>query len=136
MLARRALITTAVCLTSVAVAWKLSARERVLLAGSFHSVAHKGTGSAQIVQLSDGHRQLRLIEAKTYPSSDLDVCLIAAPDAEDNDTVREAGVICLGSFGSLNSYPVPASLDLNRYRAVTIWSRSYQVNFTTAPLGE
>jgi hypothetical protein len=134
VLARGWLLIAAVFLTGGAIAWKLSARERVLMAGSFHSVAHKGAGTAQVVQFDNGRRVLRLIQAKTYPSNDLDVCLIAAPDAEDNDTVRQAGFVCLGSFGNLRPFPVPASIDLSRYRAVTIWNRAYNVNFTTAPL--
>lgn len=134
MLVRGALLISAVCVAGGAIAWKLSAKERVLLAGSFHSVAHKGSGTAQVVQLSDGRLVLRLIQPKTYPSKDLDVCLIAAPDAEDNKTALQSGLRCLGSFGSAKSFDVPASTDLTRYRAVTIWDRSYQVNFTTAPL--
>jgi hypothetical protein len=134
VLARGALLISAVCLAGGAIAWRLSGKEKVLLAGSFHSVAHKGSGTAQIVQLSDGRLMLRLIQPKTYPSSNLDVCLIGAPDAEDNDTARDAGLICVGSFRSSASYSLPASTDLVRYRAVTIWDHSYQVNFTTAPL--
>jgi len=109
--------------------------ERILLSGSFHSVAHKGTGSAVIAELPHGRRILRLIQAKTYPANDLEVCMIAAPDAEDTETVRQAGFRCLGSFGRTD-FDVPPDLDLNVYRAVAIWSRSYALNFTTAPLAK
>ncbi len=64
---------------------------RVILAGNFHSVAHKGTGEAQIAERMDGTRELRLIRLKTYPAGDLDVCMVGAPDAEDNATVRKSG---------------------------------------------
>ncbi len=114
-------------------------RERTRLVGSFHSVAHKGAGTARIVERSDGTRLLELVWLKTYPAADLEVCMVNAPDAEDNATVREAGFYCLGALDQKQSnqiYPIPTDLDLNRYRAVTIWSTSYQVNFTTAPLAE
>jgi hypothetical protein len=109
-------------------------RERVLLSGSFHSVVHKGAGEARVVAGADGRRILRLGGVKTYPGNDLQVCLVGAPDAEDNDTVRQAGFECLGKFAATGSYELPAGLDLKKYRAVTIWSRDSQVNFTTAPL--
>jgi hypothetical protein len=111
--------------------------ERQLLAGDFHSVAHKGTGEVRVVQLADGRRVLRLAGVKTYPGQDLQVCLVAAPDAEDNETVRQAGAVCVGKFGAgvvSSTYELPAAVNLARYRAVTIWSREYGVNFTTAPL--
>jgi Electron transfer DM13 len=114
-------------------------RERVVLAGSFHSVAHKGTGDVRVVALPNGSRILRLVDVKTYPATDLEVCLVGAPDAEDNDTVLKSGLICFGGFDprvSRRAYSVPARVDLQRYRAVTIWSRAYQVNFTTAPLSK
>lgn len=117
----------------------LGNRERVLLAGTFHSVAHKGTGEAQVVALSNGRRVLRLLDVKTYPAPELEVCLVGAPDAEDNDTVRQSGFVCLGSYNpraGYAAYPLPPQIDLERHRAVTIWERGYQVNFTTAPLAQ
>ena len=118
--------------------WTLAgSRERVLLEGQFHSVAHKGTGEARMVAVSGGGRLLRLLDVKTYPAPDLEVCLVDAPDAEDNDTVVQAGSICLGRYdprAAFVTYPVPATVDTGRYRAVAIWNRAYGVNFTTAPL--
>jgi hypothetical protein len=126
--------------SAAVLAWTLLGnRERVLLAGNFHSVAHKGTGEARVVALSDGRRMLRLLGVKTYPAPELEVCLVGAPDAEDNDTVLQSGLVCLGSYdpkAAYVSYPLPPPVDIGRYRAVAIWSRGYQVNFTTAPLGQ
>jgi hypothetical protein len=119
-------------------AWtQFGSREHMVLSGAFHSVAHKGEGEARVIELPGGSRTLRLLDVKTYPAEDLEVCLFGAPDAEDNDTVVQAGQICLGSYSSkaaYAAYPLPRELDLLRYRAVTIWSRRYRVNFTTAPL--
>jgi Electron transfer DM13 len=38
-----------------------------------------------------------------------------------------------GNKGDQN-YDVPADVDLNKYRAVTIWCARFGVNFGTAPL--
>jgi hypothetical protein len=108
-----------------------------IASGEFHQVAHKGAGSASILRLADGVRALRLMGFRTYPASDLEVRLIAAPDAFDNETVEKSDPISLGPLQAADgghSYILPHNLDLTNYRAVTIWSRKYQVNFTTAPL--
>ncbi|HLK61801.1 MAG TPA: DM13 domain-containing protein [Bryobacteraceae bacterium] len=136
---RTNLLVGGILLFSVGVlAWtQLGPREHVMVSGTFHSVAHKGTGEAQVIELPGGSRTLRLPDVKTYPADDLEVCMIGAPDAEDNETVLQAGQVCVGSYSSKRTYaayPLPARLDLQRYRAVIIWSRRYQVNFTTAPL--
>lgn len=65
------------------------------------------------------------------------VYLVAAPDARDDETVKEAGFIDLGSMkgnrGNQN-YDVPAEADLNKYRSVSIWCRRFGVNFGAASL--
>jgi hypothetical protein len=38
-----------------------------------------------------------------------------------------------GNQGDQN-YDIPADLELDKYRAVTIWCRRFGVNFGTAPL--
>lgn len=108
-----------------------------LATGSFHGVAHETKGTATIHQLADGKRLLRLTEFGTSNGPDVQVYLIAASDATDNDTVNKAGYIPLGAFkgnqGDQN-YDLPADADLSKYRAVTIWCRRFGVNFGTAPL--
>ena len=97
---------------------------KVLLAGRFHGVAHKTAGMATIHELGDGKRVLRLTEFETSNGPDVQVYLVAAPDASDNATVTTAGFIHLGALkgntGDQN-YDVPADADLSKYRAVTVW---------------
>ena len=65
------------------------------------------------------------------------VYLVAAADAKDNDTVKNAGFVEVGKLkGNIGdqNYEVPANLDLAKYRAVTIWCARFGVNFGTAPL--
>lgn len=108
-----------------------------LFTGRFHSVAHETRGSATVHQLMSGKRILRLTEFVTSNGPDVRVYLVAAPDASDNETVKQAGFIELGKLKGTEgdqNYDIPAGLDLNRYRAVTIWCRRFAVNFATAPL--
>jgi electron transfer DM13 len=108
-----------------------------LAQGAFHSVAHETRGTATILDLGGGKRILRLSDFVTSNGPDVRVYLVAAADAADNETVTKAGFVELGALkgnqGNQN-YDVPESVDLGKYRAVTIWCRRFSVNFATAPL--
>jgi hypothetical protein len=108
-----------------------------LLSGSFNSVAHETKGSATIYQLDGGKRVLRLTQFTTSNGPDVRVYLVAAPDARDDETVKQAGYVELGKLKGTDgdqNYDVPAGVDLDTYRAVTIWCKRFSVNFGTAPL--
>jgi hypothetical protein len=111
--------------------------QTILASGSFHSVAHGTKGTASIYQLADEKRILRLANFETSNGPDVHVYLVAANDASDNETVKKAGFLELGSLkGNIGdqNYEVPADADLAKYRAVTIWCKRFSVNFGTAPL--
>jgi hypothetical protein len=105
--------------------------------GNFHGVAHETKGSASIYKLPDGKQVLRFSGFETSNGPDVQVYLVAAADANDNETVNKAGFIRVadlkGNMGDQN-YDLPANVDLSKYRAVTIWCRRFGVNFATAPL--
>jgi len=108
-----------------------------LYTGEFHGVAHETRGIATIYQLPDGKRVLRLTDFETSNGPDVQVYLGMAPDADDNETVTEAGFVGLGSLKGTTgdqNYDLPGDLDLSQYRSVTIWCRRFGVNFATAPL--
>ena len=108
-----------------------------LASGEFHSGAHETKGAAAIFRLADGKRTLRLTNFATSNGPDVHVYLVAAADAKDNDTVKTAGFVDLGSLkGNIGdqNYDVPANVDLAKYRAATIWCARFNVNFGTAPL--
>jgi hypothetical protein len=108
-----------------------------LFSGSFHSVAHETKGTATVHRLADGKRVLRLTEFATSNGPDVRVYLLAAADASDDETVKQAGFVELGKLkGTIGdqNYDIPDNLDLGKYRAVTIWCRRFGVNFATAPL--
>lgn len=111
--------------------------QQTLASGRFHGVAHGGKGAATIYRLAGGRRILRLTEFETSNGPDLQMYLVSAADAADSETVKNAGFVTLGALkgnqGDQN-YEIPAGLDLNKYRAATVWCRRFGVNFTTAPL--
>jgi hypothetical protein len=108
-----------------------------LATGAFHGVHHDTRGSAAILQMPDGKRVLRLTAFETSNGPDVRVYLVAASDASDNDTVTSAGFVELGALkGNIGdqNYDIPVTIDLKKYRTVTIWCRRFGVNFGSAPL--
>jgi len=115
----------------------LSAEGKAFLSGTFHSGAHETKGMATIFNLPGGKRLLRLTGFETSNGPDVQVYLVKAGDATDNDTVKDAGFVNLGAMkGNVGdqNYEVPSDVDLGAHRAVTIWCRRFGVNFGTAPL--
>jgi hypothetical protein len=105
--------------------------------GSFRGIAHETKGMAAIYKLPDGKRVLRFSGFETSNGPDVHVYLVAATDAKDDDTVKKSGFIDLGSIkGNIGdqNYELPAGVDLDTYRAVTVWCKRFGVNFATAPL--
>jgi hypothetical protein len=109
----------------------------VLAHGTFRSVAHDTTGEATVYRLDDGQRLLRLTDFATSNGPDVRIVLVAAADAMDSASVKQAATIELGPLkgnrGDQN-YLLPAGVDLEQYRAVAIWCHRFSVNFGTAPL--
>ena len=116
---------------------QVTAGPAALAKGNFKSLAHETKGLATIYQLADGKRVLRFADFETSNGPDVQVYLVAAADAKDNATVTQAGFVRVaalkGNVGDQN-YDLPADVDLDKYRAVTIWCRRFGVNFGTAPL--
>jgi hypothetical protein len=90
-----------------------------------------------VLRLADGARVLRFTDFATSNGPDVRVYMVAAPDASDDETVTRSGFVELGALkgnqGDQN-YEIPASLDLAKYRTVTIWCKRFSVNFASAPL--
>ena len=107
----------------------------ILAKGDFRGLAHETKGTAAVYQLGDGKRVLRLTDFATSNGPDVHVYLVAAAAANDNDTVKKAGFIDLGSIkGNIGdqNYDVPADTDLSKYQSVSIWCARFGVNFAAA----
>jgi Electron transfer DM13 len=60
-----------------------------------------------------------------------------AADATDNETMKTAGHVDLGSLkGNIGyqNYEIPAGVDSAAYNTVAIWCNRFSVNFGTPPL--
>src|SRR5207247_4911359 len=65
----------------------------VVASGSFHSGSHKTEGQAAVYLLADGKQTLRLTNFEPSNGPADHVYLVAAGDARDNATVKQAGFI-------------------------------------------
>lgn len=109
----------------------------VISSGQFHPVAHPGKGDAIVYRLEDGSHVLRLENLDIFNGPALYVYAVAAEDANDNETVEEAGFLNLGPLkGNQGSqtYELPIQFDLEKHRSISIWCKRFSVNFATAPL--
>ena len=106
--------------------------------GMFHAVAHPGMGNVELSVMADSSKTLRFQpDFVTTGGPILEVWLVAAPDANDNQTVLDNESISLGILKATSggqTYVVPKDTDLSKFRAVTVWCVDALVNFTTAPL--
>ena len=110
---------------------------KVLAKGEFHNADKAGKGTATIYQLADGKRILRLSNFAADNGPDLHVRLIKADDAKDTASVAKTDHVELGKLkgnkGDQN-YDVPESVDLGKYKVISIWCNRFSVNFAAAPL--
>ncbi len=94
-------------------------------------------GVVTVHRFPDGRRVVRLSEFVTSNGPDVRVYLVAADDVSGSERVTRAGFVDLealkGDKGHQN-YELPGGVDLDQYRAVTIWCRRFDVNFATAAL--
>lgn len=108
--------------------------------GSFISHEHETTGTASIVLLPDGRRQLVFENLNTTSGPDIHVWLSAGPVIEGGDGWFTAGQyehVDLGiSKGNLGNhvYDIPADVDLAAFPTVDLWCQQFGVSFGAAAL--
>jgi len=110
---------------------------QLLLRGEFRGIAHETSGIAEVFRTAHGGQVLRLRDFMTSNGPEVEVYLVAAADAPDDETVTKSGFISLGALkGNLGSqnYVLPANTDIAKYRCVSIWCKRFGVNFGVAPL--
>ncbi|GGO47865.1 DM13 domain-containing protein [Streptomyces lasiicapitis] len=111
-----------------------------LAKGELISHEHDTSGSARILRLQDGTRVLRLTDLDTSNGPALRVWLTDAevkPGKDGWHVFDDGKHVSLGELkgnkGDQN-YTLPADLDLNQYRSVTIWCDRFDVSFGAAEL--
>ncbi len=112
----------------------------VLATGTFVSHEHGTTGTVRVLGLADGRRVLRIEGLETSNGPDLRVWLSDAPVLtgrrgwfvfDDGDHV-DLGELA-GNRGDQN-YEIPAEVDLDRLRSVSVWCARFRVSFGAAAL--
>ncbi|MBG0814272.1 DM13 domain-containing protein [Planomonospora sp. ID82291] len=113
---------------------------KTLATGRFVSHEHDTAGTAEVLELADGGRVLRIEDLDTSDGPDLRVWLSDQPVKEgrdgwfnlDDGEHLELGEL-KGNKGDAN-YAIPAGADLDDLRTVTIWCRRFSVSFGAAAL--
>jgi len=116
-----------------------SSAPAAVLVGQFRTGAHDTTGTATIYRMGDGKQILRLADFKTSNGPDVRVYLVNANGVTNEDSVKRAGFVDLGSLkGNMGdqNYEIPTTVDLASHRAVSIWCRRFGVNFGAAALAQ
>ncbi|MCI0690104.1 MAG: DM13 domain-containing protein [Sporichthyaceae bacterium] len=113
-----------------------TAGPKVLGRGTFRGLAHRGSGTALLVELEDGQRVLRLEDLDVENGPDLFVYLTAAP-ADSPRNAFDDNFVTLGRLkgnqGNQN-YDVPAGIGPPEYPTVVIWCKRFSVGFAVAPI--
>jgi hypothetical protein len=131
------LFISSLLLVSVLAVFTVWTSSKTIAYGCFHQVAHKGSGCAALVQKSDGQIVLQLVDFKTTENPDLQILIISATDALENETVKNSEQLFVASLQKsegFQEYLVPNIQSLTKLKAVVIWNNKHSVNFTTAPL--
>lgn len=115
------------------------AEARVVATGDFRDAdrAHKGQGSARLVELPGGGAEVQLSAFQVTNGPDLEVWLSAHPDPASSSDVADSAWISLGQLkGNVGdqAYPIPAGTDLSAYKSVVIWCEQFGVLFSPAAL--
>ena len=96
----------------------------------------KAGGKATIYRLEDGKPLLRLEDFSTTNGPDLFVVLSSSANP-DQDGLKNGAYVQLdalkGNVGNQN-YELPADVDLNQYKSVVIWCRTFNIVFGYATL--
>ena len=98
----------------------------------------RAEGSATIYKLEDGKQVVRLQDFKTTNGPDLFVVLARSANP-NQDGVKSGEYLRLaalkGNQGNQN-YELPADVDLNKYKSIVIWCRTFNVVFGYATLAK
>ena len=110
---------------------------QILGSGNFHSGTHPTEGTATIYRIENGSRVLRFTNFKTSNGPDVHIYMVASEDARDDASVQNSAFVDLGlikgNIGDQN-YTLDSSLDLAKYRTVSVWCKRFSKNFGAAPL--
>jgi hypothetical protein len=114
-----------------------SAGPREISSGRFVDGEHDTTGTARILELSDGRRFVRLEDFATSDGPDVHVWLSDASAGGSWGRYDDGQHLRLGELKATNgnqNYAIPASARLTGMRSVVIWCDRFNVAFGSAPV--
>jgi len=124
-------LTVALCVVTGAEAQS----DAVLKTGRFKPLNNEvASGSVALVRLADGRRVLRLLNTSIGPGPALRVYLVRGPVGGNEDVRSFKDLGALKAHRGNHSYPVPASVNTDRYATVVIWCEDFSVAFGAARL--
>lgn len=109
----------------------------VVAEGVFVSQEHKTTGTAKVVQLTDGSRVLRLEGFSTSDGPDVHVWLTDRDAGGDWHKYDKGTFVPLGKLKATDgnqNYSIPGDAQVAGLRSVVIWCERFAVAFGSAPL--
>ncbi|MBZ0290357.1 MAG: DM13 domain-containing protein, partial [Anaerolineae bacterium] len=107
--------------------------------GTFEEIdaVHKASGKVTIYQLPDNSKVLRIEDFRVTNGPELRVILTRKADpvtaADVGTDYYDLGAL-QGNVGNQN-YNVPSEVDLSQYLGVVIYSRTFQVVYSSAAIG-
>lgn len=108
-----------------------------LARGTFVSQEHETSGTAKVIELTDGSRTLRLERFSTTNGPDLHVWLsekTAGGNWFKYGGGRKAQLGELKANQGSHNYAIPSDVELDGLRSVVIWCKRFHVAFGSAPL--
>jgi hypothetical protein len=101
---------------------------KTLLSGTFVNGNHAVSGTAKIIQDTDGKKYLVMENLKSDTGPDLRVYL------SEDKTIKSATQVLKDVPGGNSKTEIPTSLDINKQKTVLIWCQQYSVHFGNAVL--
>lgn len=113
--------------------------EKLIYQGKFHSASKRGSGTASVYEAKGGKRILKLTNLNTSSGPDLFIYIFKKNDADSSRELRNVEYVNLGRLKSSkgnHEYEIPEGVDLESFRAVSVWCKEFGVNFTTASISK
>lgn len=127
-------IVAAAVLSAVSLAAPPTAPAATLAAGPFRSLDHATSGHATVVRLASGARRLNFSSFRLAPGPNVRVWLVAGSPAGTDRYTSRVDLGRIKSFSGNQSYTIPATLNLARYRTVMLWCVTFRVGLGRADL--
>lgn len=108
-----------------------------LAVGDFEDAEHDTSGTARVIELSDGSRFVRLEDLASSDGPDLHVWITDQPSGGDWGSYDDGRYVKLGDLKATHgnqNYEIPENAELDGLTSVVIWCDRFNVAFGTAPV--